>query len=524
MNERIPLYQPDLTGNERKYVLECLDSTWISSKGEFIERFEAQFAQYVGVSHAAGVCNGTVGLHLALVALGVGPGDEVIVPTLTYVASVNAIVYTGATPVFVDSLPDTWQMDPADVARKITSRTKAIMPVHLYGLPCAMDALMALAREHGLKVVEDCAEAIGTKFQGRHVGSFGDVGVFSFFGNKTITTGEGGMVVMNDAALCDHAKHLRGQGLARHREYFHDLLGFNYRMTNICAALGVAQLERVEEFLSRKRRLAQMYRQELVSAPLQWHVEPAGTVHSHWMISATLPTRALREDFREHLAAHGIETRPFFCPAHTMPIHARPGARFPVAEQLSNRGLNLPSWPGLSDAQMQRVCGVIRQFFSTRPELAFETLNPRLEGALADFFKRLSEDSSGHFFHPHPLTEVAARERCAYTGKDFYCALREGDRVIAYGMLRGWDEGYAIPSLGIAIDSAARGRGLSRMIFEHLHREARARGASKVRTKIHRDNAASLQAHLGAGYAFVAPEGENCIGFFALKDAPEKKP
>ena len=213
-DQTIPLYMPDLSGNEKRYVTECLDSTWISSKGQFIEQFETRFAEYFGGRHAVAVCNGTVALHLAMVTLGIGPGDEVIVPTLTYIASVNAIAYTGATPVFVDSLPDTWQMDPADVKRKITARTRAIMAVHLYGHPCRMDALAALAREHDLFLIEDCAEAIGTRFNGRHVGLFGDIATFSFYGNKTITTGEGGMVVTNDETLHERARRLKGQGLA----------------------------------------------------------------------------------------------------------------------------------------------------------------------------------------------------------------------------------------------------------------------------------------------------------------------
>lgn len=192
---KIPVYQPSLTGNEKKYVNECIDSTWISSKGRFVVEFEEKFAAYTGVRHAASVSNGTVALHLALIALGVGPGDEVIVPTLTYISSVNAIVYTGATPVFVDSLENTWQMDPEDVKRKITPQTRAIMAVHLYGHPCDMDPLMEIVKGHGLFLVEDCAEAFGSLYKGKHVGSFGDIATYSFFGNKTITTGEGGWLL-----------------------------------------------------------------------------------------------------------------------------------------------------------------------------------------------------------------------------------------------------------------------------------------------------------------------------------------
>lgn len=192
---QIPIYRPDLNGNEKKYVTECLDTSWISSRGLFVNEFEARFAARINVEHAASVCNGTAALHVALMALGIGPGDEVIVPTLTYIAAVNAIAYTGATPVFADSLPSTWQIDPEDIRRHITARTRAIMPVHLYGQSCDMDSIVAIANEHRLFVVEDCAEAFGALYKGRHVGTFGDVATFSFFGNKTITTGEGGMVV-----------------------------------------------------------------------------------------------------------------------------------------------------------------------------------------------------------------------------------------------------------------------------------------------------------------------------------------
>ena len=234
----IPVYRPDLSGNEKAYVNQCLDSTWISSRGEFIDRFQRTFAQRIGSANAIAVCNGTVAIHLPLVALGIGPGDEVIVPSLTYVAAVNAIRYVGATPVFADSDLRTWQIDPVDVEARITPRTKAILAVHLYGQACDMPTLCALARSKGLLVIEDCAEAFGTKIGDQHVGTFGDAASFSFFGNKTITTGEGGMVVLRDPATHRLALKLRGQGLADTREYWHDVVGYNYRMTNICAAIG----------------------------------------------------------------------------------------------------------------------------------------------------------------------------------------------------------------------------------------------------------------------------------------------
>lgn len=364
MDHRIPIYQPDLGPAERANVLACLDSTWISSKGEFLSRFEGDFARYTGAAFATGVCNGTVALHLALLALGIGPGDEVIVPTLTYIASANAVAYTGATPVFCDSEADTWQMAADDVSARITARTRAILPVHLYGGACDMAALCALAREHDLFVIEDCAEAIGTRIAGRHVGTFGDIATFSFFGNKTITTGEGGMVTTQDMTLLDRAVHFKGQGLAAHRQYWHDVIGYNYRMTNICAAIGVAQLERADDFLAGKRRVAARYRETLAGLPVTFQAAMPGTEHSHWMVALTLPEAAERDPLRDALEAAGIETRPVFFPIHTMPMYAQRFQSHPRAEHIARRGINLPSWPGLPDAAIDRIAGVIRRFLT----------------------------------------------------------------------------------------------------------------------------------------------------------------
>jgi perosamine synthetase len=362
----IPLYKPSLDGNEKKYVNECLDSTWISSKGEFIPRFENHFAEYVGSRHAASVCNGTVALHVALLALGIGVGDEVIVPSLTYVASVNSIAYTGARPVFVDSLETSWQMDPEDVRRKISPKTRAIMVVHLYGLPCDMHTLSALAADHDLLLIEDCAEAIGSLYQGRHVGTFGNIATYSFYGNKTITTGEGGMVVTSDEALYERVVHLKGQGLAKNRHYWHDVTGYNYRMTNICAAIGFAQLERVDVFLSKKREIASWYELELENVPVTFHRENDGVRHSYWMCSILVNDPEARDSLRKILNEKGIETRPLFFPVHTMPMYVERGEVHPVAENLSLRGINLPSWPGLQKIHIEHICGIIRNSLGIR--------------------------------------------------------------------------------------------------------------------------------------------------------------
>ena len=358
----IPVYQPSLTGNEKKYVAECLDTNWISSKGRFVSLFEQKFAEYTQIKYAVTVSNGTVALHLALIALGIGPGDEVIVPTLTYIASANAISYTGATPVFVDSCENTWQMDPEDVKRKITSKTKAIMAVHLYGHPCDMDLLVAISRDRNIFLIEDCAEAFGTLYQGRHVGGFGDIATYSFFGNKTISTGEGGMVVTNDDTLYDRAVHFKGQGLAKHREYWHDVIGYNYRMTNICAAIGLAQLEQADDFLAKKRTLADWYRQGLKDSPVVFHPEVGDVRHSYWMCSVLVDDPARRDPARDALRAEGIETRPLFYPVHTMPMYSQRYQKHPVAESLGWRGINLPSWPGLKKEQVDVICGAFDRF------------------------------------------------------------------------------------------------------------------------------------------------------------------
>lgn len=362
----IPVYQPTLNGNEKKYVNECLDSTWISSKGEYVLKFEKEFAAYIGCQHAAMVSNGTVALHLALLALEIGPGDEVIVPTFTYIASVNAVRYVGASPVFVDSLMDTWQIDPDDVRRKITDRTRAVIAVHLYGHPCRMDELAEIAKENSLFLVEDVAEAIGSEYKGRRAGSFGDISCFSFFGNKTITTGEGGMVLTNDSTLYDRAKRLRNQGNALDREYWNDIIGYNFRSTNICAAIGLAQLEQIETFIMRKIEIGNMCRELLQGLPLKTHEGVGDVLHTKWMCSIVVGESDERDSLRAYLRENDIETRPTFYPVHTMPMYSEKYQRFPVAEHIGWRGINLPSWPGLTNDQVSYICAKIRAYYEGR--------------------------------------------------------------------------------------------------------------------------------------------------------------
>ena len=360
MKNVVPVYKTTLVGNEKRYVLECVDSTWISSKGTFVSRFEKEFAKYLGVGHATAVSNGTVALHLALHTLGIGPGDEVLVPTLTYIASVNAIAYVGATPVFVDAEPETWNMDVSLVERKITPRSKAIMAVHLYGAVCAMDELHALCKKYKLLLIEDAAEAFGSQYHGRYAGSFGQIATFSFFGNKTITTGEGGMVVSNDEATIARAAYLKSQAVSPSREYWHDEIGFNFRMTNICAAIGVAQLEQANSVIDAKRRLAAWYREELDGLPITFQTELPDTAHTYWMVSILADDTAMRDRIREVLKEAGVETRPLFPPAHMMPVF-RSDEVFPVAENLSSRGLNLPSYPSLTRDQVSYVSTKVKE-------------------------------------------------------------------------------------------------------------------------------------------------------------------
>jgi perosamine synthetase len=361
----IKLYQPDLTGNERKYVLECIDSSWISSNGVFVQRLEDEFAKIVGVDHAIAVSNGTVALHLALHALGIGPGDEVIVPSLTYIAPVNAIAQTGAKPVFVDSRLDDWLMDPDEIEKKLTPRTRAIMAVHLFGEICDMPTLGELAMRNGLTIIEDAAEVVGCTLRGQHAGTFGAVGTFSFYGNKTVTTGEGGMVVTNDASLAERLRLLKGQGQSPTRRYWHTERGFNYRMTNICAAIGLAQIERLPAILSRKRAIAAQYRDLLKNVPVVFQKRSPQVESGEWLVSVLLPEQVDRDEIMQRMLNDGVETRPVFCCAHQMPMYDS-SLSMPVAEEISRRGISLPSHPQMTEREVNRVIQVLRAAINER--------------------------------------------------------------------------------------------------------------------------------------------------------------
>jgi perosamine synthetase len=334
-----------------------------------VDRFEESYAAYVGVRHAIAVANGTVALHLVLHALGVGPGDEVIVPDLTFAATAHAVLQTGAAPVLADVEPSSWCLDPAAVARAIGPRTRAILPVHLYGQAADLTALGDLARDAGVPLIEDAAEAHGATWAGRMVGSFGRASAFSFYGNKIITTGEGGMVTTDDAALAARLRFLKDHGMSKERRYYHTELAFNYRMTNLQAALGVAQLERIEALIAKKRLVHAWYREALGDVPgLILNPEVPGSRNVCWMTSAVLPAGVPREEVARRLRERGVDSRPFFVPMSALPHLAaarRAGAdgmgACPVASALGRRGLNLPSGCDLTREQVARAASALAE-------------------------------------------------------------------------------------------------------------------------------------------------------------------
>ncbi len=362
---RLPVAEPSLGEKELLYVTECVLTGWVSSAGKFVKRFEEMFAEFCGTRYAIATCNGTTALHLALLALGVGPGDEVIVPTLTFVSTASAVSHTGARPVFVDSELETWNIDPNLIEEAITSRTKAIIPVHLYGHPANMSPILDIAACHNLAVIEDAAEAHGACYKGQRVGGIGDMGVFSFYGNKIITTGEGGMVVTNRADLAEKVRLLRNHGMSPEHRYWHLELGYNYRMTNLQAALGVAQLEKIHTLLAKRRRLFEIYNSKLGSIPGVTLPPSAPWADPVCWLYTILIDKAVfgmsRDALMGSLRKENIETRPIFIPLHLQPLYrdsssSRP---FPNAEVLAHRGLSLPSSANLQTADVDRVAEVI---------------------------------------------------------------------------------------------------------------------------------------------------------------------
>jgi perosamine synthetase len=365
---RIPIAEPDLSGNEEKYVIECIKTGWISSKGKFVDQFEEKFASYVGVRHAIAVSSGTAALHLALVALDMQPGDEIIMPTFTMIACANVAKYLGAKPVLVDSEISTWNIDPNRIEEKITDKTKAIMAVHIYGHPADMDPIMKIAKKYGLYVIEDAAEAHGAEYKGRKVGSIGDLGCFSFYANKIITTGEGGMITTNDDKIAEKVRKLRDQGynLTMRKWLIHDVVGYNYRLTNLQAAVGLAQLERIEEFVNKHRENAYHYNSLLkgirgVTLP----PEMSWAKNVYWMYTILIDEEILgitRDDLMKKLENYDIETRSTFLPIHLQPpyINVYANKKYPIAELLGRRGVNLPSGNTIAKEDIEYVVSAIK--------------------------------------------------------------------------------------------------------------------------------------------------------------------
>jgi perosamine synthetase len=366
-HEFIPVNEPLLDGNEKKYLVECIDTGWISSEGPFVDRFEEGVARRLGRKYGVAVCNGSAALDAAIAALKLGPGDEVILPTLTIISCAAAIVRAGATPVVVDADPATWNMNVSQVSEKITSRTRAIMAVHTYGLPVDMAPILELADKHGLKVIEDAAELIGQTYNGRSCGSFGDISTLSFYPNKHLTTGEGGMILTDDAELAERCRSLRNLCFQEKR-FVHKELGWNFRMSNLQAALGLAQLERLDEFLERKRQLGRNY-DKFLNGIGELQLPLPATDYSeniYWVYGVVLRDE-LPFDAQfamEQLTQHRVGTRPFFWPMHEQPVFRRMGLfgqlRCPVAERLGRRGFYLPSGLAISDSQQRRVADTLK--------------------------------------------------------------------------------------------------------------------------------------------------------------------
>jgi perosamine synthetase len=359
----IPVSEPTITEKEVEYVTQAVKSGWVSSLGEFINKFEEKFAKFIGTKYALTVTNGTAALHLALVSLGIKEGDEVIIPDLTFIATANAVKYTGATPVFADIDKETWCISPDDIRKKFTPKTKAIIPVHLYGHPADMDPILEIAKEYGLYVIEDCAEAHGAEYKGKKVGSLGNCGVFSFYGNKIITTGEGGMITTNDEKLYEKAKYLRDHAMNKEKRYWHTEIGYNYRMTNIQAALGLAQLERIEEIIQKKRQIFEWYKEGLSDLEgISLNPEKEYAKNVFWMVCFVNEKfdEEKRDKFMKKLREKGIDTRPFFFPCSMMPMYKHDKFINPISYEIYKKGVNLPSSYNLRREEITFICEEIK--------------------------------------------------------------------------------------------------------------------------------------------------------------------
>jgi perosamine synthetase len=357
----IPVAEPLLAGNELAYVTECIKSGWVSALGKYVRDFEEGFAHYCGVRYGVATFNGTVALHLLAATLNFGPGDEIIMPSLTYVATASGMRYTGATPVFVDSEPQTWNIDPDRVVEAITPRTKAIIAVHLYGHPADMDSLRQITNEHNLLLIEDAAEAHGACYKGQRTGGLSDAAIFSFYGNKIITSGEGGIIITNNKAWAERAFFLENQGRYSDNPYWHPEIAYNYRMTNIQAAIALAQLERIDDLIAIRQRNAAHYQRRLAEIPgLTLPPQASWAENVYWMYSVLVEDEfgMDRDTLRLKLRQANIESRPFFYPVHTLPMY-KTDQSLPVAEALARRGLNLPSGATLTPEQIDYICDTL---------------------------------------------------------------------------------------------------------------------------------------------------------------------
>lgn len=362
----IPVNAPVLSPKATAYVMDCIKSGWISSAGSYIAKFETAYAQFLGVRHAITTTNGTAALHLAVASLGIGNDDEVIMPDLTIISCPLSVLYTGATPVFVDVDPVTFTIDPTRIEEKITKRTRAIMVVHLYGHPADMDPIMALAKKYGIAVIEDAAEAHGALYKGKAVGTIGTISAFSFYANKIVTTGEGGMVVTNQTRLATRARLLKDLAHSPKRRFWHEEIGFNYRLTNVSAAIGLAQLESIETYIKKKKWMAREYAKALRGIPhltLPPHEPWADSVY--WMYALTLTRDApvSKNDVRKQLKLRGVDTRDFFYPLHTQPIlrqFVKKNDRFPISDFASKYGFYVPSGLAITKEQIHTVAKNLR--------------------------------------------------------------------------------------------------------------------------------------------------------------------
>lgn len=360
----IPVNTPLLNGNELKYLTECIETGWISSEGPFINKFEEQFSKYVGSMHGIAVSNGSAALDIAIKALNIGPGDEVIMPTFTIISPVQSVITAGAIPVLIDSHPLTWNMDVTQIEAKITPQTKAILVVHIYGLPVDIDPVLALAKKYSLKVIEDAAEMHGQTYKGKMCGSFGDISVFSFYPNKHITTGEGGMLLTNDDELAKRCKKLRNLCFEPEGPRFiHHDIGWNYRMTNLQAALGVAQLEQIDIFVEKKRNMGLIYQKDLLGLKNKGYQLPLEKTNFskniYWVFGLVAPSQEEKESMINYLTDQKIGTRPFFWCMHEQPVFQKMGLFnnefYPVAEKLARNGFYIPSGLGLSQNDLYNV-------------------------------------------------------------------------------------------------------------------------------------------------------------------------